>query len=371
MNKIILQNETITKKIKAFINTLAKNSKIYDAFNEKQINIIRDNIINLAEENNYWQTIFNSQGTSENSDNDSDDALDSIVFQSECNKLFNLILEQSSTIDTPTDNNSISTPEEDNAKSKKDSSTQKKDENIEKALEDAKNQTSDETITLIVTGKNNFQFVNNKNERFQSKESLQKIEAFLKANTNILKDKIQANKKEKAENTSKNIDFAIEFINNTLLQRSKTLKPFSGKLNESELKQILNSFDTNDIIWDKATENYTFGDGITDRNEVQKQFYIVCGALICWHAATYFGKSASEIQQDNAENTKNKNMNKDVNWESLSPEQVADLIEEKIKKAGKNPKDKSYLQSLADNKNWNDSKSEKYQKALTILMNRA
>ena len=80
MNKIILQNETITKKIKAFINTLAKNSKIYDAFNEKQINIIRDNIINLAEENNYWQTIFNGQGASENSDNDSDDALDSIVF---------------------------------------------------------------------------------------------------------------------------------------------------------------------------------------------------------------------------------------------------------------------------------------------------
>jgi hypothetical protein len=32
---------------------------------------------------------------------------------------------------------------------------------------------------------------------------------------------------------------------------------------------------------------------------------------------------------------------------------MANLIERKIKQAGKNPKDKSYLQSLLNNKKWN------------------
>lgn len=373
MNNIIKQaNETIQRKIKRFINTLAKNAKIYDSFSQQQVNIIRDNIINLSEENNYWQEIFQEGGSSSDStQSDNDDAQDNIVFQSECTKLFNLILQQSKEIDTPDQkNNDIKTPNKEQSEKSKDKKQSKSDEDLDKALNAANNKTSENTITLIVTSKNNFEFVNNKNERFQSKLSLQKLESFLKSNVNILKDKIQANKAERLQNQTKNIDAAIEFISNTLMNKSKTLKAYNGKLNKNTLKQILGSFDAGDVIWEKATADYNFGDRIHDRNQVQKMFYIISGSIICWYAATYFGKTPAEVNT-NSSNKPQQQLNQHVDWKSLSSEQMANLIERKIKQAGKNPKDKSYLQSLLDNKNWNSQRTKKYEAALNILINRA
>ena len=162
MNNIIKQaNETIQQKIKGFINTLAKNAKIYDSFSQQQVNIIRDNIINLSEENNYWKEIFQEGGSSSDStQSDNDDAQDNIIFQSECTKLFDLILQQSKEIDTPDQkNNDIKTPDEEQSEKSKDKKQSKSDEDLDNALNAANNETSEDTITLIVTSKNNFEFV--------------------------------------------------------------------------------------------------------------------------------------------------------------------------------------------------------------------
>ena len=57
MKKIILQNDnqSLLQRVKAFLNTLSKNANIYESFNEEEINIIKDNVINLSEENNSFR----------------------------------------------------------------------------------------------------------------------------------------------------------------------------------------------------------------------------------------------------------------------------------------------------------------------------
>ena len=57
--------------------------------------------------------------------------------------------------------------------------------------------------------------------------------------------------------------------------------------------------------------------------------------------------------------------------DKLSIEEIANLIEEKIKQAGKDPKDKKYLESLLNNKKWLKQRTSKYQEALKILITRA
>lgn len=301
MKKIILQNDnqSLLQRVKAFLNTLSKNANIYESFTEEEINIIKDNVIDLSEENNSWKEIYrpSSEQYSDDAQTESDDA---IIFESECNKLLKqikLFNQGAASLNTGDSQQGSQT----NAPA---SSKQTQDD-IDQKLNAAESQATENTITLIVTSKNNFEFVNNKNEKFQSKESLEKLESFLKAHKEILKAAIDAALKQKNENKERNISEAVNFISSTMMIKSKTLKAFKDKLNITELTNILKTIDKNNQIWEKVTTRYNFGDEIADRNEIQKMFYIILGSLICCISAINLAAAQKSQEQIDQEKFKN------------------------------------------------------------------
>jgi hypothetical protein len=82
-------------------------------------------------------------------------------------------------------------------------------------------------------------------------------------------------------------------------------------------------------------------------------------SLIAYIAIKNKGKAGGtgSGQTGGSQVAKNKQLS---DFDKLSAQEIANLIEEKIKQAGKNPKDKAYLESLLNNKKWNKERTSKY-----------
>lgn len=350
---IILQqdeNKSLSKNLDGLISKLNNKIEISSVLQDNVVNQIKQTIISMADDNNYWQDIFNTKQT----ENDEDDKQQKdqqknqkLIYESQFTKYYNLILQQA---------------QSNNAKDQKQSNDTKK------KLQDAAKQQgsgSPAEITLVVASPDDFEFQNANGQRFESKKSLQQLDGFLKKNINILQAAIQRGKKQNSEGKANALREAMQFVQTNIF----TIKVFvkeKENINISILTDLVKSCES--ATWKYVSKQHKFGDRVKNKAEYQKLYFILIASLITYVAIKNKGKAGSTSGKTGSDVASNKQLS---DFNKLSAQEIANLIEEKIKQAGKKPTDKKYLESLLNNKKWLKERTPKYQEALKILIAKA
>lgn len=363
--KIILQqaeNKTLSKQLDTLISKINTKIELNATLKDNVVKSIKQTIISIADDNNYWQDIFKAKQQSNNTDSQFEDTAkkaEKMIYESVFVNAYKVIMQQS------TDNKDSNKKAEDNkSKQKTNDDTKSK---LQAAAKQSNSGGSSDEITLVVSSPDDFEFQNSNGERFESKKSLQQLDGFLKKNINILKDAIDKGKKQDSEAKAKAITEAIQFVQTNI---------FSFKVFLAE-KQNINTNALIDLVkgcqsatWKFVSKQHKFGDRVKNKAEYQKLYYILMASLIAYIAIKNKGKAGGtgSGQTGGSQVAKNKQRS---SFDKLSSQEIANLIQAKIKQAGKNPKDKKYLESLLNNKKWNKERTPKYQEALKLLINKA
>lgn len=356
-DKLILQqdeNKSLSKNLDGLISKLNNKIEISSVLQENVVNKIKQTIISIADDNNYWQDIFNAKQTEENENDQFEDQKkqQKLIYESQFTKYYNLILQQA---------------QQKNQKKQQNQKQSKQSNDTKKKLQDAAKQQgsgSPDEISLVVVSPDDFEFQNSNGQRFESKKSLQQLDSFLKKNINILQAAIQKGKKENAEGKANALREAMQFVQTSIF----TIKVFAKQKNNINIKVLTDLVKgCESATWKYVAKQHKFGDRVKNKAEYQKLYFILIASLITYVAIKNRGKTGSAAQGtsqlDSAKNTSD--------FDKLSIEEIANLIEEKIKRADKDPKDKKYLESLLNNKKWRQERTPKYQAALKLLISRA
>ena len=349
-NNIILQQDnkdTLSKKLDGLIAKINTKIDLSNKLKDNVVKQIKETMISNADDNNYWQNIF---GTTTQNDNKDDQFSDNLVYESKFVSIFNSIINED---DNTKQNNKT---DADNSKENNDKSDLKS--KLDDAAKSSDSSGSSDQISLIVTGPDDFEFQNSNGQRFQSKQSLQKLDSFLKKNTDILKAAIQKGEKENAQGKAQALNEAIQFIKSDIFN-IKVYRNEKQNININTLIELIKKCEAS--TWRYVAKQHKFGDRLKNKIEYQKLYYILVGSLISYIAIKNKGKVK----------TNSKSQLGKSNFNSLSIVQISKLIEQKIKQAGKNPKDKKYLESLLNNKKWLQERTPKYEEALKILIDKA
>ena len=148
-------------------------------------------------------------------------------------------------------------------------------ENIQKKMmEDAEH-----TVTLYVASKDSFDFYDNQSgQRIQSKETLKKIDNYIRLHFNQLQQQKEAIRQNKINAKNSGYAKAIPIISKQL-EKDNLL----SKIDTNKLLQVLNKFDRK--LFNECTKSIAFGNGI-NREDYEKEYAVLLGLAICIRATT-------------------------------------------------------------------------------------